>query len=470
VAHDWGSIQSGEAVTCGDLDGRLASFTSISGPSFDHAGRWLRAHANPRGVAALLNQGVKSTYIAVFQLPVLAPAFWRLGGARLFRRGLARVEGAPVDAAWPSPQLASDGARGVRLYRANAPVRLSRPQPRRTDIPVQLVVPTGDPFVSRKLLDGLEALAPNLRRRDVPGKHWIIRTHPERVARWAAEHIAAVEAGEPPAARPPVVVVTGAGSGIGRETALAFADRGAHVVAVDIDADAAARTAELCRVVGGTAEDHAVDVGDAAAMEALAKAVGDEHVAPDVVVNNAGIGMAGPLLDTTVDDWDRVLHVNLWGVEHGSRLFGAQMVARGEGGHIVNTASAAAFTPSRTYGAYATTKAAVLMLTECLRAELAAEGIGVSAICPGIVDTGIIAATRFVGTSDEEQARRRSSTARLYRLRGFTPDKVAKAIVRAVDRDAAVVPVAADARIGQLANRFTPGLARRFARVDLSPK
>jgi NAD(P)-dependent dehydrogenase (short-subunit alcohol dehydrogenase family) len=176
--------------------------------------------------------------------------------------------------------------------------------------------------------------------------------------------------------------------------------------------------------------------------------------------------MAGPFLATAPEDWDRILRVNLWGVIHGARLFGQQMSARGEGGHVVNVASAAAFTPSRAYPAYATTKAAVLMLSECLRAELADESIGVTAICPGIVNTGIVSATRFVGVSDAEQSRKRTVTNRLYALRAFSPERVADAIVRAVQQDPAVVPVAAEARLMRLLSRFAPNATRRLARID----
>lgn len=83
--------------------------------------------------------------------------------------------------------------------------------------------------------------------------------------------------------------------------------------------------------------------------------------------------MAGGIVDTSERDWQRILHVNVWGVIHGARLFAKQMVARGQGGHILNTASAAAFAPSRDLAAYATTKAAVLMLSECMRGELAGQ-------------------------------------------------------------------------------------------------
>jgi len=267
-----------------------------------------------------------------------------------------------------------------------------------------------------------------------------------------------------------VVVVTGAASGIGRATLLAYAGRGAEVVAADIDAEGAARTAAQATALGVTAHHYQVDVGDADAMEAFAKWVEHEIGTPDLVVNNAGIGMGGPILDTEVSDWERVLHVNLWGVIHGCRLFGRQMVERGRGGHIVNIASGAAFSPGVQYPAYATSKAAVLMLSESLRVELAPHGIGVTAICPGIVDTGIVTRTHFVGRDSDDERHIQDAIQKMYTRRRFGPDKVAKAIVRAVERNQAVATVGPEAHAGRLVYRLAPSLARRIGSIDVAER
>ncbi|MGH3242208.1 MAG: SDR family NAD(P)-dependent oxidoreductase, partial [Spirillospora sp.] len=244
-------------------------------------------------------------------------------------------------------------------------------------------------------------------------------------------------------------------------------ERGAEVVAADLDLASAQRTVELAGLLGPEGHAFEVDVSDPSAMEDFAKSVLHDHGVPDVVVNNAGIGMAGSFFDHTADDWRRVLDVNLWGVIHGSRLFAAQMVERGQGGHIVNTSSAAAFTPSRALPAYATSKAAVLMLSECLRAELKGKGIGVSAICPGVVNTNITRTSRFVGQDGDEEARSQERVARAYARRGFGPDGVARQIVAAVQRDRAVVPVTPEARLGYLTSRVAPGIMRLLARLDV---
>jgi NAD(P)-dependent dehydrogenase (short-subunit alcohol dehydrogenase family) len=264
-----------------------------------------------------------------------------------------------------------------------------------------------------------------------------------------------------------LVLVTGAAGGIGRATAFAFAEAGARVIAVDRDAEGAARTAELSRLIGAPeAWAETVDVSDEQAMEQLSEKVAAEYGVVDILVNNAGIGLSGSFLDTTPEDWRKVLDVNLWGVIHGCRLFGRQMAERGQGGHIVNTASAAAYLPSRTLPAYSTSKAAVLMLSECLRAELAGKGIGVSAICPGIVNTNITSTARFTGVDAAEEKRRQRNAARLYGLRNYPPEKVADAILRAVVRNQAVVPVTPEARGGHFMSRFTPRALRAFARLE----
>jgi NAD(P)-dependent dehydrogenase (short-subunit alcohol dehydrogenase family) len=187
---------------------------------------------------------------------------------------------------------------------------------------------------------------------------------------------------------------------------------------------------------------------------------------PWIVVNNAGIGIGGPLLETTPADWERVIDVNLWGVIHGCRLFGRMMVDAGVEGQIVNLASAAAYSPSRVLPAYSTTKAAVLMLSECLRAELAGAGIGVTAICPGIVNTNITRTTRMVGVDAQQEQAMQERGARAYAARGYPPDKVADAILRAVRRNPAVLPVTPEARVTRTMSQLTPGLLRAMARLD----
>ncbi|MFD3513151.1 SDR family oxidoreductase [Streptomyces sp. NPDC058657] len=484
VGHDWGSVQGWEFATVPRTQGRLASFTSMSGPSLDHFGHWIKkrmSRPTPRRAAQLLGQGAKSWYVYMLHTPVLPELAWRGPLGKQWPKILQRMEKVPADG-YPTPSLPQDAAHGAWLYRDNVRARLRRP---RADayahVPVQLITPTGDHFLSQHLYDDLDGWAPQLVRRSLPAKHWVPRTRPDRLASWITEFVTANEdsaAGVAPRASAAsgqyadrfagqLVLVTGAASGIGRATAFAFAEAGARIVAVDRDAEGAQRTAELARLIGAPdAWPEVVDVSDAQAMEKLAAKVAGDYGIVDVLVNNAGIGMAGSFMTTTPEDWKRVLDVNLWGVIHGCRTFGRQMAERGQGGHIVNTASAAAYQPSRALPAYSTSKAAVLMLSECLRAELAGQGIGVSAICPGLVNTNITATSRFTGVSEQEEKRRQKRSSRLYGLRNYPPEKVAEAVLRAVVKNQAVVPVTPEARGVRLMSRFAPKALRALARME----
>jgi short-subunit dehydrogenase len=262
-----------------------------------------------------------------------------------------------------------------------------------------------------------------------------------------------------------LALVTGAGSGIGRATAAALAAHGAHVVLVDRDSAALARAAEDIPAAGT----FICDVSDERAMERLCDHVLARYGVPDVVVNNAGVGVAGSFLETSVREWRRVLGVNLMGVVHGCRLFGREMVQRGEGGHIVNIASAAAFQPAKDLAAYSASKAAVLMASECLRAELGAHGIGVTAVCPGFVHTNITRTARYVGQAEGDERALAERVTRLYERRNFTPGQVAEEILRAIARDRPVAVITVEARLMRALSRFAPGVGRRLARLDTLP-
>lgn len=254
-----------------------------------------------------------------------------------------------------------------------------------------------------------------------------------------------------------VAVVTGAGSGIGRATARLLAGRGMQVMVLDVDRPAGEAVADE---IGGRA--YTVDVADGEALGAVAGAIVEDVGPPDLLVNNAGVGLTGRFLDTTEQDWQWITGINLGGVIHGCRAFGPAMVARGRG-HVVNVSSGLAFTPRATEPAYVTTKAAVLALSRCLRADWAEKGVGVSAVCPGVIATSITSRTRFRGERASAE-----SMARVRRLfgRGHPPELVAGAIVEAVVRDRPVVPAGVEARVGWWLNGLLPArLADRAART-----
>ena len=246
-----------------------------------------------------------------------------------------------------------------------------------------------------------------------------------------------------------VALVTGAGSGIGRATALAFAERGARVLCADIDLASAEKTAAACEERGAPAATaHRVDVSDRAALEALAAEVGPV----DILVNNAGVGMSGRFNDMSQRDWEWIRGVNLDGVVNGCAVFGPRMVEAGRG-QVVNLSSGLGYIPTATEPAYVTTKAAVLALSQCLRADWSGSGVGVTAVCPGVINTPIIDSTRFLGEAGDPE--RRARTKKVFR-RGHKPESVAKAIVAAVEKDRAIVPVGIEAKAGWWIHRFAP--------------
>jgi NAD(P)-dependent dehydrogenase (short-subunit alcohol dehydrogenase family) len=253
------------------------------------------------------------------------------------------------------------------------------------------------------------------------------------------------------------VAITGAGSGIGEATALRCARSGAAEVAcLDIDGESAKQTAAACELAGVAASAWACDVADAGAVAELADAL-EERGPVDVVVNNAGVGLGGPFLAATVKDWDWLIGVNLNGVAYGCHAFGARMVERGRG-HVVNVASGAAYVMSRDLAAYCASKAAVVALSRCLRADWASAGVGVSAVCPGVINTPIASRARMVGRLAERPER----TAGALRF-GHSPDVVAKAIVRAVERNLEVVPAGLESELAYRLLPFVPGRLKAVA-------
>ena len=247
-----------------------------------------------------------------------------------------------------------------------------------------------------------------------------------------------------------VVLVTGAGSGIGASTARRFAQAGSRVAIVDIQGEEAAAIAAEVAGRGGEAHAFVCDVADPPAMDDLAAQVTDELGPVDVLVNNAGVGLAGPFLEASLEDWQWIRSINLDGVVHGCRSFGPAMAQRGRG-HIVNVASGAGYVAHRHMAAYCATKSAVIMLSECLRADLAPHGVGVSVICPGLVRTPIHTHARYRGALEGKQ----EAAKRIFRF-GRPPGDVARAIVEAVRRDQALVPVGIESQLAFRLLRFAP--------------
>ncbi|MFF2551515.1 SDR family NAD(P)-dependent oxidoreductase [Nocardia sp. NPDC058058] len=270
--------------------------------------------------------------------------------------------------------------------------------------------------------------------------------------------------------QPRLAVVTGAGSGIGRGTAKALADRGATVIVADINFATAKDTAALIHSHGGQALPYALDVADPVSMEGLADYVRAAHGVPDVVVNNAGIVVGGPFFDIRPADLQRIVDVNLTAVVQGCRLFGAQMAERGTGGQLVNVSSVAAFAAMRLGTPYAFTAAGVKHLSETLRVEMAPLGIGVTVVCPGLIATNLAATASLATLSTEQVAITRQIVVKGMTLLGMHPDKAGRKIVEAAAANRAMLPLRLESRLIHLFTRAFPNFTRALMRVGTGPE
>ena len=255
------------------------------------------------------------------------------------------------------------------------------------------------------------------------------------------------------------VLVTGAASGIGHETALAFAREGADILAVDLDKTRLADTFRLVCEAGRRCIALGCDVADAGAVEALAARAMAEAGTPDVVVNNAGVGYLGPFLDTPLEAWTHVMGVNLMGVVHVSRAFLPAMLAAGGPRHLVNVASAAGLGAVPNLSAYSASKHAVMGFSDALAMELAQTDVGVTVVCPGIIDTPIVRNVRAMAPSVPDTAIDRLD--RQYKAKGAHPSLVGARIVRAVKRGEDIVLVGPSAATVFHGRRLSRTLLRK---------
>jgi len=260
-----------------------------------------------------------------------------------------------------------------------------------------------------------------------------------------------------------LAVISGAASGIGRATTLALAQQGARIAACDLN-EAALDTlrAELA-AKGCDALAERVNVGDRDSVAAFARHVHDRFGTADILVNSAGVYVAGSMLDLSLEDWEWVLSTNVWGIIHMCHHFVPPMVAAGRGGHVLNLASMYGYWPSPCVAGYLTSKFAVFGYSQALREDLRPHNIRVSTVCPGIVATGIVQTMR-IRTAGPDHAELRAALERKYAHRGYGPERVAQAILKAIRTGKGVVLVSPEARIMYHLERFAPRLSRFIAR------
>jgi NAD(P)-dependent dehydrogenase (short-subunit alcohol dehydrogenase family) len=228
-----------------------------------------------------------------------------------------------------------------------------------------------------------------------------------------------------------VALITGAGAGIGRATALLFAEEGAKVVVQDVKATAAEETVQLIMKAGGEAVAIGGDVTSRADAEAMVKKAVETYGRLDILFNNAGIWRGGTILDISEEDWNRTMDVNVKGIYLVSR-HAVQQMMRQEGGSIINAASVAALRGSPMSAAYNASKGAVLLLTKCMALDFGRYGIRVNCTCPGVIATQMadeLLSYRSLGDDDRKQALLETYEERHAVGRLGQPEDVAKVVL-----------------------------------------
>jgi NAD(P)-dependent dehydrogenase (short-subunit alcohol dehydrogenase family) len=257
-----------------------------------------------------------------------------------------------------------------------------------------------------------------------------------------------------------VAAITGAGSGIGRATAVLLARRGCHVAVSDVNEQGLAETAERCRAHGVRVHVARVDVAQRTEVHAWADTVARELGSVHIIINNAGVSLSATVEDTRYEDFEWLMNINFWGVVYGTKAFLPHLRAAGEG-HIVNVSSVFGLIGVPTQAAYNSAKFAVKGFTESLRQELEAEGvpIGVTCVHPGGIKTNIARNARavlrkgWVEENSREDFEKRFST---------TPERAASVILSAIRGNRRRQLIGADAVLIDIVQRTMPTLYQRL--------
>ncbi len=247
-------------------------------------------------------------------------------------------------------------------------------------------------------------------------------------------------------------IVTGGASGIGRSLALALAREGASVTITDINEEKLTSVlSELNAIAGGNSSfkvDHTLE----AENEKFLKLYSEKNGTPQILCLNVGVGLGSPIEKMTFDDWRWIIDRNLWANIFMAQLFIPKMMEQKKPGHVLITSSIAGLVPAPAMSAYCMTKYAMTGFAESLRLELHKHDIGVSALCPGIVNTNIINAGRM----RTAEATAKQGIAEFYAKRGISPDRIARDAMKAIRKNIAIMPSAEDAQAMYFAKKLAP--------------
>ena len=246
-------------------------------------------------------------------------------------------------------------------------------------------------------------------------------------------------------------VITGAGSGLGRELAIALAKRGYKILIADINQAGMEKTLDLVRQSGSEGEVYACDVSKPEEVEHMADYAFSAGKRVDLLINNAGVVTAGFIGDIRLDDWQWCVGINFWGMLHGCHSFIPGLKAQG-GGHIINISSSAGLFSLMQMGPYNTTKAAIISLSETLRTELAPYHIGVTVSCPMFFNTNLLSTMRFQDQFQHEFAHSAFDHGRL------SAQEVAEKTLRAFEKNRLYVIPQWTGRMYWILKRLAPSL------------
>lgn len=254
-----------------------------------------------------------------------------------------------------------------------------------------------------------------------------------------------------------VAVVTGAASGIGRSLALGLAKKGCHLALADVNEVGLRETATQVSALGRKASIHRVDVSSRTRMQEFADEVIAEHGHVHLVINNAGVTVTAPFEEHSLDDFEWLIGINLWGVIYGSKFF-LPYLKREPEAHLVNISSVFGLVGIPTQTSYCASKFAVRGFTESLWCELQGTNVGVTSVHPGGINTNIVTSARSAGVSAAFQDR----IAQQFRDHAMSPDKCAAQIIRAVERNKMRALITPETHFADGFKRLFPTLTQRF--------